>query len=154
MFDLSFSELLIVGLIALIVLGPKRLPEVARTAGSWVAKTRRFVAGVKQEFDRELQREELTELRKLQQELTEAKGLVEETTEEALKKASLDFEPEYLLKADTGTSPASEASPASSEQSEPPAKKKRRPRKRSTTTKRAPSRQKKQADGQEDDKPV
>lgn len=150
MFDLSFSELLIVGLIALIVLGPKRLPEVARTAGSWVAKTRRFIAGVRQEFDRELQREELAELRKLQQELTDAKGLVEETTSDALKSASLDFEPEYLVKA-SDPSPASEAPATTPTPPAAPPKKKRRPRK--PTAKRAPTRPK-LADGQEDDKPV
>ena len=50
MFDIGFSELVAVGLIALIVLGPKRLPEVARTAGRWMGQLRRFIADVKQDI--------------------------------------------------------------------------------------------------------
>ena len=44
MFDFGFSEMLVIGVIALVVLGPERLPVVARTAGEWVGKAQRFVA--------------------------------------------------------------------------------------------------------------
>jgi sec-independent protein translocase protein TatB len=73
MFDIGFSELVLIGILALLVLGPKRLPEVARTAGRWMAQLRRFVTNVKQDFDRELHGEELAELRKLKQELDETR---------------------------------------------------------------------------------
>jgi len=65
MFDIGFSELVVIGLIALIVLGPKRLPEVARTAGKWMGQLRRFIADVKLDLDREMHTEDLAELRKL-----------------------------------------------------------------------------------------
>ncbi|MDC7702365.1 Sec-independent protein translocase protein TatB [Vogesella indigofera] len=50
MFDISFGELLIVGLVALIVLGPERLPTVARTIGALVGRAQRFVASVKSDI--------------------------------------------------------------------------------------------------------
>jgi sec-independent protein translocase protein TatB len=73
MFDIGFSELVLIGILALLVLGPKRLPEVARTAGRWMAQLRRFVTNVKQDFDRELHGSELSELRKLKQELDDTR---------------------------------------------------------------------------------
>jgi len=57
MFDIGIWELALIGLLALIILGPQRLPEVARTAGKWVGRMRQFVASVKSDFDNELQTE-------------------------------------------------------------------------------------------------
>ncbi len=68
MFDIGFSELLIIGLVALIVIGPERLPKVARTAGQWLGKLNRYVSQVKQDIDRDIK---LEELRKMQQEMRE-----------------------------------------------------------------------------------
>lgn len=85
MFDVGFSELVVVGLIALIVLGPKRLPEVARTAGRWMGQLRRFIADVKLDLDREMHTEELAELRKLKQELDSTRRLVQNTSGELVK---------------------------------------------------------------------
>jgi sec-independent protein translocase protein TatB len=68
MFDIAFSELLVIGIVALIVIGPERLPKVARTAGQWLGRLNRYVAQVKQDIDREMK---LEELRKLQQEMKE-----------------------------------------------------------------------------------
>ncbi|MBK8182664.1 MAG: twin-arginine translocase subunit TatB [Candidatus Competibacteraceae bacterium] len=59
MFEMGFWELVLVAVVALIVVGPEKLPGVARTAGLWVGKARRMVADVKAEVDRELQLEEL-----------------------------------------------------------------------------------------------
>ena len=50
MFDFSFTEMLLSGVVALVVLGPERLPKVARKAGEWVGKIQRLAAGVKQEL--------------------------------------------------------------------------------------------------------
>lgn len=61
MFDIGFLELLICGVIALLVLGPERLPTAARTAGRWVRKTRRVVSQFTSELDRQLKAEELRE---------------------------------------------------------------------------------------------
>ena len=46
MFDLGFSELLVIGLVALVVIGPERLPKVARSAGQWLGKLNRYVSQV------------------------------------------------------------------------------------------------------------
>lgn len=61
MFDIGFLELLICGVIALLVLGPERLPAAARTAGRWVGGARRLVNQFSSELDRQLKAEELRE---------------------------------------------------------------------------------------------
>lgn len=61
MFDIGFLELLICGVIALLVLGPERLPAAARAAGRWVGGARRMVSQFTSELDRELKAEELRE---------------------------------------------------------------------------------------------
>ena len=53
MFDIGFAELMLIGLIALIVIGPKRLPEAARFIGYWTGKLRRTVGDARQEMERE-----------------------------------------------------------------------------------------------------
>ncbi|MES9946374.1 Sec-independent protein translocase protein TatB [Candidatus Thiodiazotropha sp. CDECU1] len=62
MFDVGFWELTIIALVALIVIGPERLPKVARTAGLWLGRGRRFVANVKADIDKEIKAEELREV--------------------------------------------------------------------------------------------
>ena len=59
MFGISFSELLLVGLVALLVLGPERLPGAARTAGLWVGRLKRSFNAIKQEVERELGADEI-----------------------------------------------------------------------------------------------
>ena len=59
MFDIGFLELAVIAVVGLIVIGPERLPEVARTVGTWVGRFRRFVTSVKSDIDRELRQEEL-----------------------------------------------------------------------------------------------
>ena len=59
MFDIGFLEMTIVAIVALLVIGPDKLPDVARTAGKWVGRARRFVGDVKTDIDRELKQEEL-----------------------------------------------------------------------------------------------
>ena len=61
MFDIGFLELLICGVIALLVLGPERLPTAARTAGRWVGNARRLANQFSTELDRQLKAEELRE---------------------------------------------------------------------------------------------
>jgi sec-independent protein translocase protein TatB len=62
MFDVGFSELILVALVALVVIGPERLPKAARVAGMWLGRARRTLASVKDEIDRELKAEELKEI--------------------------------------------------------------------------------------------
>lgn len=76
MFDISFSELFIIGLVALIVIGPQRLPKVARTAGHLFGRMQRYVNDVKADINREM---ELEELRKLRSEFEDAARSVEKS---------------------------------------------------------------------------
>lgn len=68
MFDIAFSELVVIGIVALIVIGPDKLPKVARTAGHLFGRAQRYVSDVKSEMDNELR---LEELQKLQNEILE-----------------------------------------------------------------------------------
>lgn len=61
MFDIGFSELLVVGVLALIVLGPERLPKAARTLGLLLGRIRRTMSGIQQEIEREMHAQELQE---------------------------------------------------------------------------------------------
>lgn len=73
MFDIGFSELIAIGIVALVVIGPERLPKVARTAGHLLGRLQRYVNDVKADINREMQ---LDELRKLQADMQEsARGL-------------------------------------------------------------------------------
>ncbi|HTN29954.1 MAG TPA: Sec-independent protein translocase protein TatB [Pseudomonas sp.] len=59
MFDIGFSELLLVGLVALVVLGPERLPGAARTAGLWIGRIKRSFLSIKTEVEREIGADEI-----------------------------------------------------------------------------------------------
>ena len=69
MFDVAFSELIVIAVVALIVIGPEKLPKVARTLGALVGRMQRYVAQVKEEVNREVR---FQELQQLQQEIQEA----------------------------------------------------------------------------------
>lgn len=69
MFDIGFWELALIGVIALMVVGPERLPAMARTMGLWVGRIRRYVSHVRDDIEREIQAEELRELMKESQNL-------------------------------------------------------------------------------------
>ena len=68
MFDVSFSELMVIAVVALIVIGPEKLPKVARTLGALTGRMQRYVAQVKEEVNREVR---FQELQQLQQEIKE-----------------------------------------------------------------------------------
>jgi sec-independent protein translocase protein TatB len=59
MFDIGFSELLVIGVVALIVIGPERLPKVARAAGHLLGRFQRYAASVKADISREMELDEL-----------------------------------------------------------------------------------------------
>ncbi len=80
MFDVGFSELIMVGLIALLVIGPERLPKAARIAGYWLGKTRSAIANVKAEIKQELHAEEMRQLLNQQESIAdELKQIASET---------------------------------------------------------------------------
>ncbi len=67
MFDIGFSEILIVAVVALIVLGPERLPMALRTGGLWLSKIKRSISSVQKEISEELRIEEMRQKAKQQQ---------------------------------------------------------------------------------------
>jgi sec-independent protein translocase protein TatB len=89
MFDIGFSELLVIGLVALIVIGPERLPRVARTLGILAGRLQRYVADVKADINREV---ELDELRKMKDSVTQAASSIENSVQSELNsvKSELD----------------------------------------------------------------
>ena len=78
MFDFSFGELAVIGTVALVVLGPERLPRVARSVGEWAGKAQRYVAQVKSDINREV---ELADLKKLQEEARDVARSIESTVQ-------------------------------------------------------------------------
>ncbi len=71
MFDIGFTEIIIVGVVALIVLGPERLPSAVRTAGLWLGRIKRTIGSVQKEISEELRVEEMRQAAKQQQERLE-----------------------------------------------------------------------------------
>jgi sec-independent protein translocase protein TatB len=79
MFDIGFWELTVIAVIALLVIGPERLPRVARTAGLWLGRARRFVGTVKADIDREIAADELKKTLAKQAETSGLYDIVEDT---------------------------------------------------------------------------
>lgn len=88
MFDIGFSELLVIGLVALIVIGPEKLPRVARTVGHLVGRLQRYVADVKSDINREV---ELDELRKMRDSVQEAAASIESSVNAGFSKTESDL---------------------------------------------------------------
>lgn len=81
MFDIGFWELSLIFVVALIILGPERLPRAARTVGLWVGKARQMLSSVKADIDRELKAEELKEMMKKRAAMPEVDDLVKDANE-------------------------------------------------------------------------
>lgn len=84
MFDIGFSELLVIGIVALVVIGPERLPKVARTLGHLLGRAQRYVNDVKSDINREIQ---LDELKKLQTQVTESARSLEDSVRQEYESA-------------------------------------------------------------------
>lgn len=82
MFDIGFSELIVIAVVALVVIGPERLPKVARTIGHLLGKAQRYVNDVKTEINREM---EIDELRRLQAEMQEAARKLETNVHQTMR---------------------------------------------------------------------
>jgi sec-independent protein translocase protein TatB len=113
MFDIGFSELLVIGVVALIVIGPERLPRVARTVGVLAGRLQRYVADVKADINREIELEELRKMRdsmqqaasdfqssvqsevsKTEAELNQTAADLNKTVEDAVKDEPAESKPE------------------------------------------------------------
>ncbi len=82
MFDIGFFELVLIGVVALLVIGPERLPMVARKAGMWAGRARRFVSSVKRDIDKEIQAEEYKRLLDEQNLKNPVHEIIEDTRKE------------------------------------------------------------------------
>lgn len=89
MFDIGFSELIVIGIVALVVIGPERLPKVARTVGHLLGRAQRYVNDVKSDINREMQ---LDELRKLQAQVNESARSLENSMREEVGKFQTSIE--------------------------------------------------------------
>lgn len=89
MFDIGFSELMLIGLVALVVIGPERLPKVARTVGHMLGRLQRYVADVKSDIQREIQ---LDELKKLQSEMKDSARELESSIRTEVSEVKSSFE--------------------------------------------------------------
>ena len=79
MLDMSFSEIAVIGVVALVVLGPERLPKVARTAGHLFGRLQRYVATVKADINREM---DTSEFAKIKQEVQDAAKSFEQSVQQ------------------------------------------------------------------------
>lgn len=116
MFDISFSEILVIAAVALIVLGPERLPKVARTLGHLLGRAQRYANDVKNDIQREM---ELEELRKWQNSVEGAARSVETTVRTELNQFQEAIQAEPKHPADEALEPRQEtaAEPAPAAQS-------------------------------------
>ena len=81
MFDVGFSEMLVIGIVALVVIGPEKLPRVARTIGALLGRMQRYVNDVKADINREM---ELDELKKLQTTVQDAATSIQTSMNETV----------------------------------------------------------------------
>jgi len=110
MFDIGFSEIVVIGVVALIVIGPERLPKVARTLGHMFGRLQRYVNEVKSDISREM---ELDELRKLQTEVQSAARDIEQSVTQTAREmeSGVRSVESQLNEAAAGTSASTEAPP-------------------------------------------
>jgi sec-independent protein translocase protein TatB len=113
MIDFGFDKLALIGAVALIVIGPEKLPKVARTLGHLLGKAQRYVADVKAEVNRSI---ELDELKKMKTQFEDAARDVESSVSQQMNEASSSFEKDW---ASIGTSLDGSASSAGTSTYEP-----------------------------------
>ena len=92
MIDFGFDKIALIGAVALIVIGPEKLPKVARTVGHLFGKAQRYVADVKAEVNRSI---ELDELKKMKSDFESAARNVEQTVQQEMNSATADFEKDW-----------------------------------------------------------
>src|SRR5438552_13720274 len=110
MFDVAFSEVILIAVVALIVIGPERLPKVARTMGHMFGRLQRYVNEVKADINREM---ELDELRKLRSQVQSAARDIEQSVTQATREmeSGVRSVESQLNEAAAGATPAEAPSP-------------------------------------------
>jgi len=127
MIDFGFDKLALIGAVALIVIGPEKLPKVARTLGHLLGKAQRYVADVKAEVNRSI---ELDELKKMKTQFEDAARDVESSVSQQMNEASSSFEKDWASIGTSLDSNSSSASFSTHEALAPPAPEYRHPRKK------------------------
>ncbi len=107
MFDVGFFELILIGLVALLVVGPERLPKVARTAGLWLGKGKRMLSSVKADIEQEIKADELKRILAEQQRANPMHEILDDTRKavDGLKSST-----ESAVRPGSGKSPAAKDS--------------------------------------------
>jgi sec-independent protein translocase protein TatB len=133
MFDIAFSEMLIIAVVALVVLGPEKLPKVARTAGLLLGRLQRYVNDVKSDINREMQLDELKKLqtqvedsarsleRSVTTEFQSAESALNQTAQGVTESVAL-VSPDAAVPATAAASAVSETAPAQAVQQAPETK--------------------------------
>lgn len=106
MFDVGFTELMVIALVGLIVIGPERMPKVARTVGHLLGRLQRYVGDVKADINREMQ---LEELKKLQSQVVEQARDMERQVNEQMKSVESELNQSILAAAEKKTDESIEA---------------------------------------------
>jgi sec-independent protein translocase protein TatB len=88
MFDIGFSELLVIGVVALVVIGPEKLPRLARTLGHLAGRLQRYVSDVKSDINREM---ELEDLRKMRDSIQQTASTFETSVHTEMNKTESDL---------------------------------------------------------------
>ncbi len=122
MFDISFGELMVIGVVALVVIGPEKLPKVARTVGALVGRAQRYVNNVKADIHREVN---LSELKQVQSDLTSAaehfqQSMQKEITEAQQSVAQVATEAQHAVTAPSAPPVTPPAIPAATSAAAPP----------------------------------
>jgi sec-independent protein translocase protein TatB len=101
MFDIGFWELCLIAVVALVVIGPERLPGVARTAGKWIGSARRFVSSVQADINAEVSKaDELKRLLDEQAQIQSMHEILEEGPGDSDERKPVPrAKPDYVLKA-------------------------------------------------------
>ena len=135
MFDIGFSELLMIAIVALVVIGPERLPGVARNVGRFTGRLQRYVNDIKRDFNREI---EFDEIRRLQQEMEttvqtmqESMRVVESTLQQEVARQQSTLQQEVARQQSTLPMPVAAANTVPAEEApaltKPRVRKKRDP---------------------------
>jgi sec-independent protein translocase protein TatB len=109
MLDLGLTKMALIGVVALVVLGPERLPRVARTAGALFGRAQRYINDVKAEVTREI---ELDELRRMKTEFESAASNVEKSVQDSLRKQEAELNDAWSAGSSVSPSIAGGADPA------------------------------------------
>ncbi|MCO6059712.1 Sec-independent protein translocase protein TatB [Pseudomonas sp. MOB-449] len=114
MFGISFGELLLIGLIALLVLGPERLPGAARTAGLWIGRLKRSFNAIKTEVEREIGADEIRRQLHNEHIMALEKQIKESIVPPTVESLLSDAEPESVAATPAPAAPTAQAAPVAS----------------------------------------